>query len=197
MKRVALVIPDAGPLISLGKADRLDLLLRLEIPIYLVDQVIFEATRVPSYDDAHRITAFIRDNPDRVRVVTTFVGTAAAQARAGDPALPQRGLGEAAIAEFYGRIDEVIDPAEPILILFEDSDVRRINALVRGNVHLLSTKGLLKGMESVGLITSAAEVWDAINRAGRFPSDAEIDQPAPAAFGGSTWKPSPPRSTSR
>jgi hypothetical protein len=189
MKRVALAIPDAGPLISLGKADRLDLLLLLDVPIYLVDQVVFEVTQDAKHDDAARIEAFIVANPDRVRVVTTFVGTAAARARAESPDQRQRGLGEAAVAEFYTRIDEVVDPDEPILVLFEDSDVRRINALVRGNVHLLSTRGLLKGLESVGLIPSADDVWRAINRAGRHPSGAEIDQPAPAAFSGSTWKP--------
>lgn len=63
-------------------------------------------------------------------------GRGCAQTQAG---ARQRGLGEAAIAEFYSRIDEFIDPDEPVLVLFEDSDVRRITALVRGNVHLLST----------------------------------------------------------
>jgi len=96
-------------------------------------------------------------------------------------------LGEAAVAEFYGRVDEFVDPGQPILILFEDSDVRRINALVRGNVHLLSTRGLLKGMERRGLIPSADEVWAAICSAGRSPSGTEIDRPAPPPYGGSRW----------
>jgi len=39
MKRTVLAIPDSGPLISLGVADRLDLLLDLDIPIYIIDQV--------------------------------------------------------------------------------------------------------------------------------------------------------------
>ncbi|MGH6914610.1 MAG: hypothetical protein ACREH3_13000, partial [Geminicoccales bacterium] len=73
MKRVALVIPDSGPLISLGRAARLDLLLLLDLPIYLVDQVAFEATHSQHHEDAARIGAFIEGNPDRVRVVTTFV----------------------------------------------------------------------------------------------------------------------------
>lgn len=189
MKRVALVIPDAGPLISLGRAGRIDILLKLDLPIYLVDQVVFEVTRDRSLPDAVRIADFIAGNPAVVHVVETFVGAAAAETRRRTPAARQRGLGEAAIAEFYSRIDEVIDPADPVLILFEDSDVRRITAIIRGNVHLLSTMGLLKGMERAGLIGSAAAVWAAINAAGRFPSAAEIDRPAAAAFGGSAWLP--------
>jgi hypothetical protein len=188
MKRIALVLPDAGPLISLGRADRLDLLLRLEVPIFLVDQVLFEATHSPRHHDAERIRAFTDAHPDRVRVIATFVGGAAAAARKREPDARPRGLGEAAIAEFYSRIDEFIDPDRPVLVLFEDSDVRRITALVRGNVHLLSTWGLLKGMEEVGLIESAASVWEAINRSGRHPARTAVDQPA-TAYGGSTWKP--------
>jgi hypothetical protein len=188
MKRVALLIPDSGPLISLGRADRLGLLLLLDLPIYLVDQVAFEATHSVRHEDAARVRAFIKDNPDRVRVVTTFVGAAAAGVRRRRPNARHRGLGEAAIAEFYSRIDEFIDPDQPVLVLFEDSDVRRITALLRGNVHLLSTWGLLKGMEEVGLIESAEAVWQAIVRAGRKPARTVTDQPA-TAYGGSIWKP--------
>jgi hypothetical protein len=177
-------IPDSGPLISLGRADRLVLLLLLDLPIYLVDQVAFEATHDQRHEDAARIGAFIEGNPDRVRVVTTFVGTAAAAARRRAPGTRQRGLGEAAIAEFYSRIDEVVEPDEPVLVLFEDSDVRRITALVRGNVHLLSTWGLLKGMGEVGLIRPAEDIWQAILRAGREPAKIGTDQAAAASGGG-------------
>ena len=187
MRRVALVIPDAGPLISLAKANRLDVFLKLDLPIFIVDQVVWEVTHDRSHVDAERIASFIEVNPEIVTVISTFVGEAAARARAERPEALQRGLGEAAVAEFYGRMDEVIAPEDPVLILFEDSDVRRINALVRGNVHLLSTKALLVGMERRGLIRSADEIWAAINSAGRFPSEGEIDKPAPPGFGGSRW----------
>ena len=187
MRKVALVIPDAGPLISLAVGDHLELLLNLDLPIYVVDQVAWEVLGDRSREDARRVAAFVDDHPDVVTVFETFVGTAAAQARARDPQIRQRGLGEAAVAEFYSRLDEIIDPGEPVLLLFEDSDIRRINALVRGNVHLLSTRALLIGMERRGLISSADDVWGAIHAAGRRPSEAEIDQPAPAPFGRSRW----------
>ena len=47
MKRCVLVIPDAGPLNSLWVADRLDLLLRLDMPIVVVDAVYDEVTSNP------------------------------------------------------------------------------------------------------------------------------------------------------
>jgi hypothetical protein len=60
-RRVVLVVPDAGPLISLGKADKLDILLRLRLPIYIVDQVYHEATHEHRFADARRIERFVRE----------------------------------------------------------------------------------------------------------------------------------------
>jgi hypothetical protein len=77
---------------------------------------------------------------------------------------------------------------EPVVVLFEDLDVRRITALVRGNVHLLATWGLLKGMEEVGPIEAAEAVWQAIVRAGRERARILTDRPA-MGYAGSTWKP--------
>ncbi|MEK8020160.1 MAG: hypothetical protein VSS75_025085 [Candidatus Parabeggiatoa sp.] len=44
MKRTVLAIPDSGPLISLGIAERLDLLLKLDMPVYIIDHVLYECT---------------------------------------------------------------------------------------------------------------------------------------------------------
>jgi hypothetical protein len=78
-----------------------------------------------------------------------------------------------------------------VLILFEDSDIRRINAFIHGNVHLLSTKALLVGMEECKIIESADAIWQSIILAGRKPSEKMIDQPSPPIFGGSSWKRQP------
>jgi hypothetical protein len=87
-------------LISLGRADRCDLLLLLDLPIYLADRVALAATHSDRHEDAGRIRVLIDDNRARVRVVATFVGAAAAAARRRGPNARHRGLGEAAIAEF-------------------------------------------------------------------------------------------------
>lgn len=175
MRRVALLIPDAGPLISLGTTDALTLLLALELPIYVVDAVLAEVTGDLSLPGATAVRRFVDDHPRQVRVVETFVGTTAAAQRQAAPATRPRGLGEAAIAEFLARLDEFVDPKTPVLVLFEDSDVRRVNAVVRGDVHLLSTRALLVDME----------------QAGRRPSGVLVDQPSPGTQDGSAWLPQP------
>lgn len=96
-RRVVLVVPDAGPLISLGKADKLDILLKLELPIYIVDQVHYEATRESKFPDARRIERFVRANAGMVHIFETEVGKAAARRRAAGETARQRGQGEAAL----------------------------------------------------------------------------------------------------
>lgn len=49
-----------------------------------------------------------------------------------------------------------LSPQEPVLLLYEDKDVRIINK--PPYLHLLSTVGMLRGMERVGLIASADDV---------------------------------------
>lgn len=184
--RVVLVVPDVGPLISLGHADRLDLLLLLGLPIWIVDQVLHEATSNPRFGDARRIAAFVQDHPAAVRVFATAVGEAATARRAAGHAGRQRGQGEAAIAEFLVRLDEVARPDDPVLLLYEDSDIRQSRFVLPANVHLVSTLALLQGMERRGLIPSAGEVWQAILASGRQPSATSIDRPGQVPEGSST-----------
>lgn len=187
-RRVALLIPDAGPLISLGRIDRLSLLLLLDLPIYLVDQVVYEVTRDLKFVDAQRIRVFIDQNASTVRVFRTVVGDAAAQRRAGGETGRQKGQGEAAVAEFLARSDEVLaSPDDPVLLLYEDSDILKQRFVVPDNVHLLSTRALLRGLERRGLIPSADEVWDAIHSTGRAAAPIETDVPAQTPNGSSRW----------
>jgi hypothetical protein len=72
--------------------------------------------------------------------------------------------------EFFANIDNKINPKDPVLILFEDSDVRRISAFIQSNAHLLSTRGLLVGMEECHLLESAEAIWQSIINGGRMPS---------------------------
>jgi len=65
-----------------------------------------------------------------------------------------------------------------------------MNVVLRENVHMLSTKGLLRGMERLGLITSEINVWESIIAVGRIPFDEIVDKSAPAVLGGSYWQPS-------
>jgi len=83
----------------------------------------------------------------------------------------------------------------PVVILFEDSDVPRVRFFRRpDNLHLLSTVGMLKGLERVGVIRSADAIIHDMTcppdpaKRSRFFRDLPdgIDEPA---IMGSTWTP--------
>jgi hypothetical protein len=96
--------------------------------------------------------------------------------------------GETAIGNFFAKIDEIIDPKEPVLIVFEDTKIRRRAGLLQENIHFISTAALLLGMEKAGLIQSADAIWKAMEAAGRTPLKEVIEVAAPR---GSRWLPQP------
>lgn len=187
MSKVVLLVADAGPLISLAKADRLDLLLALKLPVHLVDQVRYEVTRNQRLIDAVRIEKWLKDNAGQVFVFTTYVGEAAAQRRqSGETRQP--GQGEAAIAEFLNRLDEVTgDPDAPALLIYEDSDIKKSTFVLPPNIHLIATSAYLQGLERRHLIPSAQAVWILIETAGRRPSKSDTDEPGTTEGEKTSW----------
>jgi len=78
----------------------LEILLKLELPIYRVDQVYFEVTREPSFEDAQMVKYFVKSYPKQVKIVETQVGHLARMEREINPSARQRQLGDAAITDF-------------------------------------------------------------------------------------------------
>ncbi len=187
-KRCALVLADTGPLITLAYADALDLLLLLDMPIYIVDEVYFEATHNTKYKDARLIKDFISKHKNVISIPETFIGKSASKFRSENPdkKVP-RDLGEAAIQNFVNNeLFESIGEDVPALLLFEDDK----NISIRNDmIHLLSTKKLIYTLAELGLIGSGALVWKKINDNGRAPNDEMIDEPARLSKGTSFWKP--------
>lgn len=176
----AILVPDAGPLISLGRADLLSVLLAPGVPVWLVDQVVHEVTKDERFPDAVRCRELIRSHPDKVHVFETFVGKAAEAQRMAGFTGRQKGLGEAAVAEFLQRVDEATgDPLTRVIVVFEDSDVLGNRFTPGPNTHLVSTWSFLLGLEKMGRLASAETAWAAINAAGRHPSKADVDRPMP------------------
>ena len=182
MKRCVLVVPDAGPLNSLWVADQLHLLLLLDMPIIVVDAVYEEVTSDPSYLKDAEVKAFIDDNSPPFVVESTFIGELERQQR--QPGMPRRKtIGELAMMDFIsdeGGVQRYLRTGDPVLVLFEDQYLTVLSQ--PPNMHLLSTVGMLRGMERVGLIQSADAVIREMlspSAPGRRPQDARAFKDLP------------------
>ena len=198
MKRCVLVIPDAGPLNSLWVADRLDLLLRLDMPIVVVDAVYDEITSDLRYPKDAAVKEFIEANQPPFVIEQTDIGTYERERRrAGKPR--KRNIGELAMMDFIsdaGGVRRYLESNDPLLVLYEDRGLRVFQR--PPNMHLLSTVGLLRGMEKVGVIRSADAIISEMTnptKPGRRPRDRRgfsdlpdgVDEPAEI---GGDWTPS-------
>lgn len=197
MKRCVLLIPDAGPLNSLWVADELGLLLRLDMPVVVVDAVYDEVTSDLGYPKDATVKSFIDSNRPPFVIEETYIGTHERErCRAGEPR--RRNIGELAMMEFIsdeGGVRRYLKSNDPLLVLYEDRGLRVFQK--PPNMHLLSTVGLIRGMERVGVIPSADAVIDEMTnptKPGRRPQDRRalsdlpdgVDEPASI---GSDWTP--------
>ncbi len=198
MKRCTVIIPDAGPFNSLWVADRLDLLLALDMRLVVVDAVYDELTCDLSYPKDQAVKAFIDGNQPPFVVENTEIGEQEREKRRTGRKL-KKNAGELAIVDFMSSDDglrKYVSIGDPVVILFEDAGVRVFNK--PPNLHLLSTVGLLRGLERVGVLPSAAAVIYEMthpSKPDRRPADTRVftDLPDgvddPAAIG-SSWQPS-------
>ncbi len=123
MKRCTLVLPDAGPINSLWVADRLDLLLALDMRIVIVDAVYDELTSDPAYLKDREVKAFITQNMPPFTIETTDIGEAERQKRRAGQKL-KKNAGELAMMDFVSSDDGLgrfVRSDEPVALLFEDS----------------------------------------------------------------------------
>ncbi|TFF22936.1 hypothetical protein E3C22_10815 [Jiella endophytica] len=197
MKRCTLVMADAGPFNSLWVAGRLDLLLALDMRVVVVDAVYDELTSDPVYLKDREVKAFIDNNRPPFLIEPTDIGQMEREKRARGGKL-KRNAGELAMVDFMtsdNGLPSYTAAGDPVAILFEDAGIRVINK--PPNLHLLSTIGMLYGLERVGIIPSAEDIVREMTHPtlpGRKLSDARkftdlpegIDDPAAI---GSSWTP--------
>lgn len=196
MKKCTIILPDAGPINSLWVADRLDLLLELDMRIVVVDAVYDELTSDLSYLKDTEVKEFIDGNSPPFVIESTDIGETERQKRRRGEKL-KKNAGELAMVDFIsdeGGLERYLKANEPVAILFEDVGLRVFNR--PPNLHLISTVGLLRGLEEVGVISSAEDViYEMLHpsKSGRRPEDARkftdlpdgVDEPAAI---GSSWK---------
>ena len=188
-----LLLPDAGPLISLGKINALDLLLLPNMDIVVVDAVLAETTFDKKFPEAQIIEAFV---DEYATVKTTQEGRALLAALHSKSARP-RHAGDFSMLRFLLSQSTA---KSPCLVLFEDSDILKQIRVAETlaaqredrpmTTHYLSMAGFLVGLEKLGLIPSAASYIAAMENAGRVIKDKTHPLDIPGD-GPSTWEPRP------
>jgi hypothetical protein len=166
------------------------------MPIVVLDAVYDELTSDPEhYKKDREVKAFIDSHRPPFEIEETETGREERSKRREGRKL-RKNAGEVAIVDFMSDgIEKYASAMEPVLVLFEDSDVRTVRFLRKPpNLHLLSTVGLLRGLERVGVIASASAIIQAMTQ----PSDPSrrprmfndlpdgVDEPA---LLGSSWTP--------
>ena len=196
MKRCSLIIPDAGPINSLWVADQLSLLLKLDMTIILIDVVYDELTSDPiNWPKDNAVKKFVEGHTPPFIIETTGTG-AEARAKQGRGEKLKKNVVDVAIADFMSDgIEKYVTTSDPVVILYEDKDISQVQFLRRPrNLHLLSTVGLLRGLESVNLISSADEIINEMlhptksDRKPRILTDLPGGTDIPAQIG-SVWTP--------
>lgn len=157
------LLPDAGPLITLAYADALDLLFKPGWPIVLVDMVLHEVTR-NSTPTSEKLGRWAQDR--RLAIVTTRTFRHHQRNRI-VPTPPRRAhLGELAIQETMNDF-ALAEPPKTGVFLFEDHKIARASFLLPDNCRKVSTRAFLLFLEQKGGLDSAADIERRAVQAGR------------------------------
>lgn len=164
MTAPVVLLPDAGPLITLAYADALDVLLKPGWPVVLVDMVLHEVTRNQT-PTSEKLAKWADSGKPSVRATRTFqhhqrkLATNPAAARTSN-------LGELTIQETMNDF-ALEQPPQTGVFLFEDHKIARASFLVPHNCRKISTRAFLLFLEQKGWLTSAAEIERQAIQAGR------------------------------
>ncbi len=157
--KISLIVTDASPLITLAIAEALDTLLMLDIRIIIPDMVNFEVTRHTDKPGSKELLDWIKLHQfNDVFIGSTEVFSEYIMLHEINPTIKSKNRGEQAAAEILqSELDNKMDAA---ILLFEDSDIKKANFLVRlpSNVLIMSTSTFLEGLQKKKLIPSADEI---------------------------------------
>ena len=148
---VAVIIPDASPVLTLVRIGRLDLLGSFTVPVRIVDQVHYEITK-PENDPKGEAAAGLARLHNQIEIIETNVGVGYQTRRARNPQEPSSNLGEIAVDEYATALARSTGPSFVPLVLFEDPDVMELRIARLRGVHLLNTTGWLMTLHREGLL---------------------------------------------
>jgi hypothetical protein len=185
-----LVIPDSGPLITLGTINRLDLLDRFNCGILIADMVEIEIRRGPdTAPDKIAFSRWMANQGNRIQTVDTALGIvwndlseeARAKLKRHTP-----NAGEISIREFTDKIRNTLPADDQVLVLFEEDAVKRMS--FGSHVHLIHTYAFLVALEQMQVIASAKQVVDQIRLAGRNLAMDTFERRGQSADGIADWQ---------
>ena len=167
------LLPDAGPLITLAYADALDVLFKPGWSVALVDMVLHEVTRSET-PTSGKLARWAKDR--RLPVLPTKTFRRYKRMLAATTTAPRKAdLGELAVQETMNTL-ALEDRPRTAVFLFEDHKIARANFLVPANCRKISTRAYLLFLEEQGYLESAAAIERRAVQAGRafsalrFPS---------------------------
>jgi hypothetical protein len=159
-----LLLPDAGPLITLAYANALDVLFKPGWSVVLVDMVLHEVTRNQT-PTSEKLAQWAESNELPVRPTRTFQHYRQSLA-ARTVAARRSNLGELAIQEAMNDF-ALEQPQLSGVFLFEDHKIARASFFVPDNCRKISTRAFLIFLEQKGWLESAAEIERRAIQAGR------------------------------
>jgi hypothetical protein len=157
------LLPDAGPLITLAYADALDLLLRPGWSVSLVDMVLLEVTRnnTPS---SEKLADWVKQQ--QLPILSTQIFAYHQQQTQSPTPARKANLGELAIQEAMNQFALKPEPTTGVF-LFEDHKIARASFVLPENCRKVSTRAFLGFLEEKGWIPSAADIERRAIQAGR------------------------------
>jgi hypothetical protein len=160
-----ILLPDAGPLITLAYADALDLLLQPGWTVQVPDMVLHELTRSRT-PTSEKIQRWQQDTGTAVVATRTF-DEHCRLAQLSERAPRSHGLGERAIQEIAQAMAS-ISPEPVLIVLFEDHKLARRSFVLPAACLKMTTRALLSFLETSGRLASAEDVASRAVAAGRL-----------------------------
>jgi hypothetical protein len=170
--RIALVVVDTGPLITLAAAETLDYLLYPNVDLIVPDAVFYEATRDVGKLGAQEILDWVRTHRGRIEIAVTHTFANFLALREVNPRAREPNLGERAAVEVIDDPTRLGEGERAVLLCEESAITRRVVVRERRRIVEISTMDFLTILESERRIQSAEAVFERALAAGRTPSRA-------------------------
>jgi hypothetical protein len=160
-----IILPDAGPLITLAYAGALDLLLKPGWTVRIVDMVLEEVTRNAT-PTSEQIGCWVEQQKLSVLPTRTYRSYRENLTRHSEKQR-KANLGELAIQEVMHDL-ALFEPDTVGVFLFEDHKIARASFLLPDNCRKISTRAWLLYLEGRGFISSAMDIERAAITNGRL-----------------------------